>query len=765
MQQVLGWAKAIWNALISADSYRNLAKAAWLFFPAMLFLTLTYVSFWHITQGKDIVLFTLQKEKANAFAFVILTQCFWAYMVWYSSRLVAKAKFWEQPHYFLLNVRVHLPRILGFCCFTVMELALLQVPFFKHTLSPQTATVLLVLAIPFYLLTDRFWHYLIVRRGAPAELLMSAAAVLLLAGAIGVVLLKSAAGLVALFIAMQIAFVLFMIGRRKVIEKEMPDVYALQEQPYDYKDATGIWLLAKKMQRLFLDREDRWYFVTFNIIGLGVTIIYICALHSVRFSVYLGTIPILLTAFGVLAGFVNLVATLSVFARFNFHIILVILAFLIGSGKEQYNVSLPAKKINDSLHSFANRQLLTEYITHWLAQRDTGTGIGRRSSNGKYPIYIVMSNGGASRSGYWAASVMGYLQDKSGADFSDHLFCMSGASGGSVGNATFFSLLMNKSKVPLKGDSSFRAAAQDYLKSDFLSHTLAYMLGPDFFQHVVPFVKWENREDALVASMEKAPDDSAFLRKKLDTTFSSMMALKGDARYPLPILFINTTRMQDGRPSVVSNIMVDDNTFNKRVDVLGLLSDSQDMKLSTGVVLGASFPYLSPAGRIDHYYPLEKRNRPHYFVDGGYFDNSGAGVVNEMLIAIKKMLSETGNPLSRYRDSIEFYVLHITNDPIGNPRLDTTNALVNDLGAPIKTLFGADGTQTAVNDLRLKKYMQDWYNDDLHYREFNLYQLYDFPNKYSMNWVISPPLLSAMRERLRKQDIVNELNTVLQRMK
>ena len=54
---------------------------------------------------------------------------------------------------------------------------------------------------------------------------------------------------------------------------------------------------------------------------------------------------------------------------------------------------------------------------------------------------------------------MGYLQDKSGAAFSDHLFCLSGASGGSVGNATFFSLLMNKDRVPLKGDSSFRTAS------------------------------------------------------------------------------------------------------------------------------------------------------------------------------------------------------------------------------------------------------------------------------------------------------------------
>ena len=760
MQKALSWANAIWNALKSAESYRNIAKAAWLFFPALLFLLLTWFAFWKINQGRDILLFTLQKQ--NAFAFLILAQCFWAYMIWYSSRMVAKAKFWEQPHYLFLNIRVHLPRLLGFCCFAVIILALLQVQFFKHPLSPSTATVLLVVAIPFYLLTDRFWAWCVDRRKISAILLMSIAAVVLLVSAIAVVWAQSAPGLVVLFVEMQVSFVLFMIGRRKVIEKQQPDVYARQEQPYDYKGATGIMLLIKKMRRLFFDREDRGYFIAFNIIGLGVTVIYLFALNSVKFSVFLGTIPVILTAFGVLAGFVNLISTLSVFARFNFHLILLILAFFIGSVKEQYMVLLPQKKITDSQHRFSNRQQLPEYMGNWLAQHDS---LIRKAGGRKYPVYIVMSNGGASRSGYWAASVMGYLQDKSGAAFSDHLFCMSGASGGSVGNATFFSLLMNKNQVPLKGDSSFRAAAQDYLKSDFLSHTIAYMLGPDFFQHVVPFVKWENREDALVASLEKAPDDSAFLRQKLDTCFGSMMAVREDTHYPLPILFINTTRMQDGRPAVISNILVDDNTFNKRVDVLGLLSDSLDMKLSTGVVLGASFPYLSPAGRIDHYYPDEKRTRPHYFVDGGYFDNSGAGVVNEMLIGVKKWLSDPANGLSRYKDAIEFYVLHITNDPIGNPRLDTTNALVNDLAAPVKTLYGAYGTQTVVNDLRLKKFMQDWYSDDKHYREFNLYELYDSPDKYSMNWVISPPVLSAMRDRLRKQDIVKELTGVIERMK
>ena len=76
--------------------------------------------------------------------------------------------------------------------------------------------------------------------------------------------------------------------------------------------------------------------------------------------------------------------------------------------------------------------------------------------------------------------------------------------------------------------------------------------------------------------------------------------------------------MQDGRPGVVSTMKLDYNIFGRRLDVLDSLRPGEDVHLSSMVILGARFPYVSPAGRI----------RNNYFVDGGYFDNSGAGVVH-----------------------------------------------------------------------------------------------------------------------------------------
>jgi hypothetical protein len=61
--------------------------------------------------------------------------------------------------------------------------------------------------------------------------------------------------------------------------------------------------------------------------------------------------------------------------------------------------------------------------------------------------------------------------------------------------------------------------------------------------------------------------------------------------------------MRDGSPAVISNIRIREdsiqfNYFNNREDVLDILGEDNDMKLSTAVVLGASFPYISLQGAL-----------------------------------------------------------------------------------------------------------------------------------------------------------------------
>jgi hypothetical protein len=767
MSQPTNLITKIWQQLKRAETYRNLAKAVWLFFPSVLFLLLTYTAFWKINQGRDLLLFTM--EKYAAYIFFILAQLFWGYLIWYSSRLVAKAKYWEAPDFFIDKLRIHLPRFLGFTAYSIIILALLQV---NDVLKTTMAHILLLLTPLYYFLIHQVWKYLLDKKGWHLYKVMTITGGLLALIIIAVLITHTPAALIILFSAVQISFVLFVIGRRRVIELKQATATTQQEQKIlHYDTANGIKLLLKKMRRLFFDREDRAYFIAFNIISALALLVYVFGLNSVLFSVKMGTVPVVLTAFGLIVGFINLISTASVFARFNFHIVIIVFGFVAGLFKEQYYVQLTKKA--DTAILFNQRQDLKEYFENWIKQRQDKIAAFNKAGK-KYPVFAVLANGGASRSGYWVASVLGQLEDDGGTNFSDHLVCLSGASGGSVGNATYFSLLMNKARVPATGDSSYRSASQQYLQSDFLAHTLTYMLGPDFFRHIIPFFNIANREDALVAAIEKASGEQAFLYKKMDTSFSAFMSRKGHVNYNLPILFVNTTRMQDGRPALVSNIKIDSITFNERVDVLNLLLEPNDMKLSTAVVLGASFPYISPAGRID----ARRRNKPkdpklvsdtiqeHYFVDGGYFDNSGAGAVNEMMIAFKKWVSDSTNTFFYgYKNALDFSVVHILNDPIGGPVLNPVNPLVNDLATPLKTLYGSYGTQTYVNDGRLVNFMKDWYGDGNHYIKVNLYKDGDPGNKYSMNWVISQPVLYAMRQRLQDAETKQKLNTILNRMK
>ena len=322
---------------------------------------------------------------------------------------------------------------------------------------------------------------------------------------------------------------------------------------------------------------------------------------------------------------------------------------------------------------------------------------------------------------------------------------MSGASGGSVGNATYFNLL--RAKQTNDTINHELAPVQDYLNTDFLTFTIARMLGPDVFRHIIPLYSIDDRAAALARVLEKGSGKSSLLYDSMATCFSEIITQTGK-QYTLPILCINTTRMQDGRPAVISNIKLSDERFNKRLDLLNLLSEEQDIKLSTAVVLGASFPYVSPAGRIDSAGKVDKAN---YFVDGGYFDNSGSGVVTEMISILLK------NPLYiQYKSKLRFYIVHITNSPEGNADLKKVNPLINDLAAPVKTLVGAYGTQTIVNDERLINFMKYEYKNSNAYKDINLYD--DGKDIiYSMNWVMSDTLMSNIKYSLGFNAVLKDL--------
>jgi hypothetical protein len=210
--------------------------------------------------------------------------------------------------------------------------------------------------------------------------------------------------------------------------------------------------------------------------------------------------------------------------------------------------------------------------------------------------------------------------------------------------------------------------------------------------------------------------------------------------------------------------------------------------MSTAAILGARFPYVSPAGRID-----KKINdstiHPNYFVDGGYFDNSGAGVVQEMITAIVKVADTCADPMLQGRiKKLQIVVLHITNSPLDEPDLEKVAPLKNDLTAPMLTILGAYDMQTTVNDKRLENFIIDLnrhYDSSrtgfrsAAYLPVDLYNNYrinpadTLPYKrspsdtlpsngpYAMNWFISKDVRTRMDKRLDMQPVLDSLVRVM----
>lgn len=750
-----------YSDLFVGDFWRYFVKAVWLFFPAILFILFGFMCFWELTQGKDVMIITLENRKV--FGLFLLALIFWMVTTWYSSRLVAKAKELQHgnSHMMWQTLRIHGPRILGFTCITIIILAFFQLPVpYTPKLSKRLCYILLFFSFSWYFIIYQTLNRFLARKNLAKEdqlrfwnrVRFTNYTILVIASLL-VILSKWIWGLIALLLYYQLAFLVFILTRRNIIDAK-GQYSSLNKEQYDFDNTKlSIW---KKIRRLVTDIEDSRYFQAFTIIGLVATSVYLATILSVQFSTWLGTFPFLLLAFGILVILGNVVAVFSILGRFNFHLLLLTLAFIIGYFVEPHYTRL-IKNENNS--KFSERQSLKEYFNQWIND-PVRQQMLQNDSIKKFPIFFVMANGGASRSGYWTASVLSKLEDETKGDFSKNLFCLSGASGGSIGNGTFFSLLRSRDNLQKydPSDSAFVKASVNYLKSDFLTYTLARTLGPDVFRNLVTLYNVNDRASALSHAIEKAPGSKNFLYDSLGVPFSQIITQKNKA-YHLPILCINTTRMQDGSPGVISNIKISDSVFNGRIDVLSLLNEKQDMRLSTGIVLGASFPYLSPAGRIDYKKCDTCKTEANYFVDGGYFDNSGAGVVFEMIFDLQRIIE--ADTTLKNKNKIEFNIIHITNDLTDKIELKSVNPLMNDLAAPFKTLLGAYGTQTSVNDLRLKTYINNLYNDKLHYTTLSLYKKNDQMD-YTMSWVISKYVLNAIDRRLRSDD---ELDSLVNRIK
>ena len=335
------------------------------------------------------------------------------------------------------------------------------------------------------------------------------------------------------------------------------------------------------------------------------------------------------------------------------------------------------------------REIPETHFRNWL-----GTRLEGQATDRPYPLFVVASAGGGIRAAYWTTSVLGRIADANGEKWSDHLYAMSGVSGGSVG-AALHAVQIAEQIQPSPAQSnqregllSFVERARVSLDNDLLSPAAAYMLFPDLVQRFVPFpVPFADRARAIELSMDAAAADphgvnsNRFARRFVE--------LWSDAnRYRIPVLLLNTTVVETGQRAIISNLQID-NTFIDTVDLLGADKQTGNMPLSTAAHLSARFTYVSPAGTIR----TPEGKLWGHIVDGGYFENSGAASAAELMQKMQTVADAVGKEKSR---KVSLMLILIRNDSDATdvcriaqsaPRQPVASERLNELFSPVRALL------------------------------------------------------------------------------
>lgn len=282
-------------------------------------------------------------------------------------------------------------------------------------------------------------------------------------------------------------------------------------------------------------------------------------------------------------------------------------------------------------------------------------------SDEPYPVFIVAAAGGGAYAAHYTATFLARMQD-SCPNFAQHVFAISGVSGGSIGASLFAGLAKLKAhNGPYVGcsldptDRYFEKRTQTFFEQDFLSPVIAAALFPDLLQRLLPFpVGHFDRSRALDASLEAAwhemiadavKDDPA-LASAPSPFASPFLDLWSPQRSDeaVPALILNSTEVANGYRIVMSPIetgVAAGKQWSKIARLHPLLPPSTDpgsepdIKLSTAAGISARFPWVLPAATI----PTGPEGERMRLVDGGYVESSGVDIASQLVKALSAELA------------------------------------------------------------------------------------------------------------------------------
>lgn len=291
---------------------------------------------------------------------------------------------------------------------------------------------------------------------------------------------------------------------------------------------------------------------------------------------------------------------------------------------------------------------ITSHFIRWVESRKTDIAAWPADSSHTrhYPIYIVAAEGGGLRAGYWTAAMLGELSQQI-PGFYHRTYALSTVSGGSVGAAIYTKLYADSLQcLPTKGcrpDATVDKYAKEILHQDYLSPLTTAFLVPDMLQKLSPvgiaaFDRAKYLEDALSYEYGKVTQPWKRNEKGDGYSFDEpfMNIWSGKSLYAVPSLFMNCTRVENGAKAVLSNLLIDGQSFNgaNGKEVIDLQEEiHRNIRISTAAFMSARFPIVTPPATVQH--TDAHRTDWSNFVDGGYIDNSGLETALAIMTSIR----------------------------------------------------------------------------------------------------------------------------------
>lgn len=330
------------------------------------------------------------------------------------------------------------------------------------------------------------------------------------------------------------------------------------------------------------------------------------------------------------------------------------------------------------------RETIEDHFHQWVKYHQPTD-----SNQSVIPLIIIAAEGGGIRALNWTASVLrGMEEDIAG--FPEHVFAISGVSGGGVGSSFYLSYYRDKLKNNGMGNVDFSTMPFDTLLSaDYLSSVTAGLLFPDNLQRVLPW-NWNslNRTRRLEDAWSQEYNDLTTLHT-WDHTFLRIWDLEDSLRYRLPSLFLNGTLAETGQKAIASNLAwKKDSTdtvhhFFDIIDVEEKLGETRDLPFKTAVSLCARFPGVTTGGLLID----STGQKIGHIVDGGYAENTGLETAIAVYATLYNLIRV--NNADPAKTDIKVYMLFIKNSKTEDS--DKIIKGIMDINVPLNAFFNAWG--------------------------------------------------------------------------